>query len=455
MTQLNHPLLTPDFLEQLKAANRSDPRDAKMMIRQRLKVKKTQQNEWYRKIFGKQPVSFKPSGGQPEQEETPPNVTPPKASFSGDAGVAEAVDHDVRTLEDLLKVCEVDLSIWEVERYVVNKWATARKHKTVGLSWVDGVSTGHVHDHGTMKVQPLYQVKAWLKKKREATDFAKLAEIFLERAEQHAPKSFKYQPVLASRDCLYVLNIQDLHLAKLAWGRETRGADYDIKIAERVYHEAVDDLMRKVPSNRVEEVVVIVGSDFFQIDNDRSETTRGTYVDSDSRVFKAFEVGTKIMTETIEKIANQFKVRIVTVCGNHDATISQYLGFYVSAWFRSHPNVTVDNSFSSRKYVPYGKTLITFDHGDEIKLDKLPLTMMRENQSTVSNYKYFEVLTGHLHHEQVDEYSGVKVRIAPALCPADSWHSKKGLIGSVRQSQGLLYQRDNGLEAIFYSTPLD
>ena len=369
--------------------------------------------------------------------------------------MAEAVDHDVRTLEDLLKVCEVDLSIWEVEKFIVNKWATARKNKTVGLTWVDGVSTGHVKDHGGMKVQPLYQVKAWLKKKREATDFAKLTEIFLDRAKQHAPKSFKYQAVPASRDCLYVLNIQDLHLAKLAWGRATRGADYDIRIAERVYNEAVDDLMRKVPSNRVEEVVVIVGSDFFQVDNDKSETTRGTYVDSDSRVFKAFEVGTKIMTETIEKIAGQFKVRLVVVPGNHDQAISQYLGFYLSAWFRVHPNVVVDHELGSRKYVGYGKTLIAFDHGDEIKLDKLPLTMMRENQSTVSNYKFFEALTGHLHHEQVDEYSGVKVRIAPALCSSDKWHSSRGYVGSTRQSQGLLYQRDNGLEAIFYSTPLD
>ena len=49
------------------------------------------------------------------------------------------------TLKDLLKACDVDKSIWQVERYVVNKWEVAMK---MGETTI-------VH-------RPLFQVKAWL-----------------------------------------------------------------------------------------------------------------------------------------------------------------------------------------------------------------------------------------------------------------------------------------------------
>jgi hypothetical protein len=114
----------------------------------------------------------------------------------------------------------------------------------------------------------------------------------------------------------------------------------------------------------------------------------------------------------------------------------------------------VDSSPKSRKYYGYGKTLIGFDHGCDTKLTDLPLILMRENQETISQYRYQEFLTGDKHHEHVSDIKGVRVRIAPALCPVDRWHAAKGYVGTIRQSQGLLYHREAGLEAIFYSKPL-
>ncbi len=212
--------------------------------------------------------------------------------------------------------------------------------------------------------------------------------------------------------------------------------------------------MTKAPADRIEEVIVIVGSDMLQVDNDQSTTTAGTYVDSDSRLAKAFEVATDMLTTRIEMLAARFKVKVVVIPGNHDSTVSLFLGKYVEAWFRNHPNVRVDASPRSRKYHPYGKTLIAFDHGDETKLKDLPLIVMRENQSTISQYLYTECLTGHLHAEKSEDTKGIVVRTAPALCAQDRWHSRRGYIGTIRRSQGLLYQRDNGLEAIYYSKPI-
>ena len=52
----------------------------------------------------------------------------------------------IKSLEDLIKESNIDLSIWNIDRYVVNKWEVG--------SNVDGV----------IVTEPLFQVKAWLSK---------------------------------------------------------------------------------------------------------------------------------------------------------------------------------------------------------------------------------------------------------------------------------------------------
>ena len=68
----------------------------------------------------------------------------------------------ITTLEQLLKVCNVDLDVWEVERYIVNKWEVGRKGITKDLVWEHGVLDGYSEDTGKINVEPLYQIKAWL-----------------------------------------------------------------------------------------------------------------------------------------------------------------------------------------------------------------------------------------------------------------------------------------------------
>ncbi len=332
-----------------------------------------------------------------------------------------------RTLEEVVELCKVDTERWEPAGFSVRRGSN-------GFAWA-----------------------ARFKQKQYALDVAKVQAIFQREAAAHVPTKWTFQKPTknSAADCCYVLNIHDLHLAKLAWSPETGGAPWDIHIADQTYRDTVDDLIAKAPVDRIEKVVVIVGSDMLQVDNDQSSTSAGTFVDSDSRLPKVFEIAAKMMVATIAKLAARFDVEAMVIPGNHDHVVSFFLGQYLSAWFREHPRVTVNASPKSRKYIPYGKTLIGFDHGDETPGKDLPLLAMRENQSTISQFRFTEILSGHLHSEQSDDYKGIVVRVAPALCSADKWHSDKGFLGAIRRAQGLLYQRENGLEAIFYSTPLD
>lgn len=447
---------TPELVKKLQDMANNLPRaEGVKKITKFLNVAERRGREVYSLyVEGKNQTAASAAATEPDDQM--PKSQGAHMSFKGDVGEIDLVTTNPRSLDDLLKACKVDTSVWEVEKYIVNKWEMGRKEKTVSLTWVDGVANGSVNDSGGITKAPLWQVKAWLRRKVEASTISQMLEKFISNAAKHSPKSFSYQkPKRGNADCCYVLNIQDTHLAKLACHEETGGANWDIRIAEKAYRQTVEELISKVPHERVEEVIVIIGSDLLQVDNDKSSTTAGTYVDSDTRLSKAFDVAAKMLSDVIEELACRFKVHCVVYGGNHDRTVSLFLGRYIEAWFRNHPNVKVDAAPRSRKYHGYGKTLLAFDHGDETKHKDLPLAIMRDNQSIISAYRFIECLVGHLHSEQSEDIKGVVIRVAPALCPPDKWHSAKSFTNNMRRSQGLLYQRDHGLECIYYSRSLD
>lgn len=414
---LQHPRLNESVITKfLHLHGTAGVKPAKDYLAKALGVSRSQKNAWARKILA--------AAGQPAGRATGDDL--PKGETTSDTYDVQVHECKAKTLEEVVELCKVDTDKWEPRGFSV------RGGKT-GFGW---------NARFSKKVVPVTETSA--------------LDLFVAEAAKHAPKKWAFEPVKGKgRDCLYVLNLQDQHLGKLANARETGGADWDIKIAESTYRDAVNELIAKAPTDRIEEVVVIAGSDMLQIDNDISTTSKGTYVDSDSRLSKVFDTAAKMMTDVVEQLASRFKVRVVVVAGNHDSSTSHFLGRYIEAWFRSHPQVTVDASPHSRKYVPYGVTLIAFDHGDETKPKDLPLIIMRENQATISRYRFTEALTGHTHHESSDDIKGIVVRVAPALCSPDKWHSRAGFIGSIRRSQGLLYQKADGLHSIYYSRALD
>lgn len=465
-------LYTPEIIAAVKAQlSPSLSRAAAVkFVTSHFEVSERQGRDVYKRFFegNAAPAAARSAvSSESEGREEPPKTRGASVSISGDVGEVTLTDDNPRTLNELLKACEVDLDIWEVEKHTVNKWEVAMREPatTVGGRGKDAmIRTSDSGAQSTLWTRashiplrvPLYQVKAWLRRKIEASSIQQLLQQFTDNAKKHAPKRFEFvRPIRTKADCCYVLNIQDLHLAKLASRQETGGADWDIRIAEQAFRETIDELIGKVPKDRVEEVIVIIGSDMLQVDNDKSTTTAGTYVDSDTRLAKAFDVAAKMLSDVIEKLASSFKVHCVVYGGNHDRTVSLFLGRYIEAWFRNHSNVTIDASPRSRKYHGYGKTLLAFDHGDETKHKDLPLAIMRDNQSTISKYRFTECLVGHLHTERSEDVKGIIIRVAPALCPPDKWHSSKSFANNMRRSQGLLYQREDGLECIYYSKSLD
>ena len=332
---------------------------------------------------------------------------------------------DIKTIDQLIEYVKIDTNIWSLKK-----------------SFFKSMEVGK---------NPYYEVKGVFVKK--SFDLAKILKEFREEAEHHAPE---YEPVqiMNKLDNILELSIPDLHLGSLVWGRETRDTDYDLNIAKEVFINAVDYFLDHGKSYNPEKIVFLIGSDFFNVDNDANTTSAGTPQSEDSRFQKTFTEGWKIIVNAVDKCREIADVHIVVVPGNHDFQRCYYLGEVLSAWYDKCNNVTVDNGPQTRKYFEYGSNLLGFSHGMEAKIDELPLIMAQEMSEAWGRTRNREFHIGHLHHRKkmifcpIDERQAVRVQQVSSLASTDGWHSKKGY-HSIKEANGFIWNKEKGNIATF------
>jgi hypothetical protein len=348
---------------------------------------------------------------------------------SGDSRVLTLRSSTVRTLEGALAEAKVDLGVWEVDRFTVNKWDQGQKREDGGAQVVE-----------------LWQVKVWLKRvapKPIVDAFEALCERLPAARPSRAPRAKVTDPHLLE------LALFDAHFGKLCWGQET-GSPYDVKIAARVYANAVDDLLARVAGYPIERVLYPIGEDFFQVDNWIGTTVKGTPVDTDGRFQRTFETGVDAVTQSIERCLRVAPVKVIWVPGNHDKATSWYLAKVVQAYFRDDPRVVVNASPRSRKYHRYGTSLIGFTHGDEEPHRDLPTIMASEEPAEWAAVTCREWHVGHYHKKKEtrynagDSFGAVGVRVLPSLSGTDDWHYKKGYVKTLRAAEAYLWSREEG-----------
>lgn len=357
------------------------------------------------------------------------------SSFKADGDSAElstVIDKQIKSLQQLIKVCEIDTNEWVIDRWVCNKWEMGAKLKD-----------------DTIKVTPLFQVKVWLKRNKPVIDLNRFRDGIIKAMRKHSPKypKLKYPK---SEPNLFEINLADLHLGKLAWDEET-GNNFDLPIAENVFDATIDKLIIQAKPYNVDRIAFIVGNDFFNVDNSRNTTTNNTPQDEDTRWHKTFNRGVKLIVKQIDKLSGIAPVDVIIVPGNHDTERAFYLGVALSCWYRNSKNVTVDNQPKPRKYYKYGLNLLGYTHGNEEKVLDLPVIMASEVPQLWAETKYREWHLGHIHQKKeikwvsTQEHKGTVIRYMRSLTGTDAWHNKKAFIGNVRAGEGFIWNKDNGL----------
>jgi len=373
-------------------------------------------------------------------QEKSPDENNLRVDYGENKGQVELKSRRIKTLEDALTEANVDLSIWEVERHVINKWEVGIKNADG-----DGIIT-----------EPLWQIKIWLRRK-----IYNPVQIAIDEIARKFDKVNVVLPKVKQEKLthphLLVMGLFDVHMGLLAWREET-GADWDLHIGRDFYTRAGINLLNKVNNYEIEQILIPIGNDFLHINSMENSTPRNNNpLDVDSRLAKIYETAFQSVIDLVAYCQQVAPVRLMFVPGNHDPETSYFLCHSLKSWFKNSKNIDVDVTLNPRKYFLYGKTLLGFTHGLDEPYRDLPAIMAAECRKMWSDSQYSEWLVGHFHKKKElyyiasDTYGGVVVRILSTLVANDAWHNLKGYVKSEfnRAAEAYLYSKNWGYAGNF------
>jgi UDP-2,3-diacylglucosamine pyrophosphatase LpxH len=355
---------------------------------------------------------------------------------------AKSVSTRIRTVEDLLRHIEADMSRFEIATSEATKWEGLTADK----------------DTGEPVVTELHRVHVRLKPKGGPTTLECVASM-IDAAKKQIRRPLTKTVKAPKRSGLWqVLVVADCHFGKYAWGRTTGGDDYDLDLAERLVGQAGDELVAVGDSHKPTRRTIAFLGDLFHYDRPDGSTTSGTPLERDGRLQKMISVGCDTLLRIVERSSQSVPTDVVIVNGNHDEVLTWTFQRILSERFRGSKSVRVKEDFTGRQYLTHGRNLLGFAHGHRAK-KKLPQIMALEASQHWAKCPYREWHTGHFHSQAaewqrpIETLDGVIVRTAPALCPPDDWHSVNGFIGSRQACETFIYEPGGGLCSMHVASP--
>ena len=247
----------------------------------------------------------------------------------------------------------------------------------------------------------------------------------------------KMAPAKAPKACLEhlcnVYTLTDSHVGMLAWHREG-GADWDLNIAERVLTGCFEQMVLNSPAART--CVIAQLGDYLHYDSALSAVTpqSGHSLDADGRMPKMVKVAIRILRRVIDlALKKHEKVILLLAEGNHDISSSVWLRAMFQALYEREPRIQVIDSELPYYAIQHGNTMLGWHHGHLKKNDQLPLAFATQFSeiwgSTTKRYAH----TGHRHHKEVKEHSGMTVHQHSTLAARDAyaarggWHSERNV----------------------------
>lgn len=359
---------------------------------------------------------------------------------AGDTLEARSTSRRIKTVDDLLRHIEADMTRYEVAASEATKWECG-----------DG-------NGGTVE---LHRVFVRLKPKA-GPGVKECVEAMIAAAS----KKVRKPPVPARRQTAkqslwQVVVVADSHFGKYAWDKTTgpaAGGDYDLEIARRLVGEAASELIAVGNEYRPSRRTVAFIGDLLHYDNPRGQTTALTQVERDGRIQKMMDVGWGTLTGIVEQSAASCQTDVLIVNGNHDETLTWAYQRVLAAHFRLDRRVKVSMEATGRQYADYGKNLLGFAHGNKAK-KKLAAMMALEAKQAWSRTTCREWHTGHFHSQAaewqrpIETVEGVIIRQAPSMSAGDDWHSENAFIGARQAMETYLYRPEGGLTAMHVAGP--
>ena len=191
--------------------------------------------------------------------------------------------------------------------------------------------------------------------------------------------------------------------------------------------------------------VVAQLGDFLHADNINPVTpTSGHLLDADGRYSKVVQVAIRILRQVIKTALAKHKTVVVLMAeGNHDLSSSIWLREMFKAVYEKEPRVQVIDTPLPYYVLQHGSTMLSWHHGHLKKNDQLPLLFAAQFPEVWGKTTKRYVHTGHRHHIEEKEHSGMTVVQHPTLAARDAYAARGGWIAE-RRAVAITYHQKFG-----------
>jgi len=289
-------------------------------------------------------------------------------------------------------------------------------------------------------------VLQWVKTRADAAQLEEFMRAAAAAMAEELPRARPARAPRATNDQLAsVYTLTDSHVGALCWNRENLdpNGDWDLAIAERTLTGCFEHMVKASPPARVG-IVAQLG-DFLHSDGLEAKTpTSGHILDQDGRFPKVVQTAIRILRRVIGFALEQHEKVVVLMCeGNHDLASSVWLRAMFKALYENEPRVEVIDSELPYYVYQHGETMLAWHHGHLKKNDQLPLLFASQFPkvwgATTRRYAH----TGHRHHFEEKEHSGMSVVQHSTLAARDAYAARGGWMND-RQCTAITYHAEFG-----------
>jgi hypothetical protein len=294
--------------------------------------------------------------------------------------------------------------------------------------------------------QPVLQ---WVKTRADAAQLEEFMRAAAAAMAEELPRAKSVRAPAATHTKLANLyTLTDSHVGMLATEKENLDplGSWDLKIAERTLTGCFEHMIKASPpahTGIVAQLGDFLHSDGMGLIEGRTPTS-GHVLDQDGRYSKVVQTAIRILRRVIGfALDRHAKVVVLLAEGNHDLASSVWLRAMFRALYENEPRVEVIDSELPYYVYQHGQTMLAWHPGHIKNHDQLPMLFAAQFPKVWGETTRRYAHTGHRHHFEEKEHSGMSVVQHSTLAARDAYAARGGWM-SDRQCTAITYHADFG-----------
>lgn len=287
------------------------------------------------------------------------------------------------------------------------------------------------------------EIVKWVKTREDAAAQETLMRAVVEAFKEQIPRA---KPVPIPRrgnvDLLNQYTVTDLHFGMLSWREET-GADYDLKIAEKLLLDWFTAAVRMSPDAQT--AVLAQLGDLLHYDSYKSVTPEhGHILDSDSRFQKMIRIVLRVLRQVVRMLLEKHEhVEIIMADANHDPASGAWLREMFAAFYEDEPRIHVNDSASTFYVYEHGETSLFYHHGHKRGIKDVDGVFAGRFRAAYGRTRHSYAHIGHKHSDELISTNLMKVERHETLAPQDAFAANGGFSGG-RSAKVITYHKQFG-----------